>query len=110
MLATQAPQKIRGRSRNAHTAWRVLENKPPYSLLEIDIAKGVHHQIRVHAATMECPIVGDKLYNKKGSALLVPYHLLYCFSICLHTINGAPLHVNVSVPFRHTWYEWTADK
>jgi 23S rRNA-/tRNA-specific pseudouridylate synthase len=105
MLAADGHRRIRGRGLPAHTAWKVLENKEPFSLLEVVITKGVRHQIRVHLAALECPVVGDKLYNRKGSASLVPCHLLCCFAIAFHTPPHPEINVRVPVPFRRTWRE-----
>jgi 23S rRNA pseudouridine1911/1915/1917 synthase len=103
MFAADGRKRIRGRALPARTGWKVAETEPPFSLLEVEIAKGARHQIRVHLASMNCPIVGDMLYNRKGSAGLVPHHLLFCFSLSLCSIENEALDVNVPVPFRHTW-------
>ncbi len=47
----------------ATTRWQVLARRRGVSLVEFSIATGRTHQIRVHAAYLGCPIVGDPLYG-----------------------------------------------
>jgi 23S rRNA pseudouridine1911/1915/1917 synthase len=103
MLLAGAGRTIRGRALTAHTVWRRVDEKPPLALLEVTITKGVRHQIRLHLASLGCPIVGDRLYNRKGSTALVPFHLLYCFCVRMQSPAGEDLNVNVPVPFAGTW-------
>ena len=59
-----------GRDRlGAVTHWQVLAAHNGISLVEFRIDTGRMHQIRIHAASLGCPIVGDRLY---GSAERVP--------------------------------------
>lgn len=53
--------------RHAVTHWRVLEEfhvpgRPPASLVELTLETGRTHQIRVHLAHLNRPIVGDPVY------------------------------------------------
>lgn len=52
----------RGRQR-AITHWEVLSRHGPISLALFRIETGRLHQIRLHAAELGCPVVGDKLYG-----------------------------------------------
>jgi len=47
----------------AITHWEVLSKHGPISLVEFKIETGRMHQIRIHAAELGCPIVGDRLYG-----------------------------------------------
>lgn len=48
----------------AITNWRVREADARTSLLECRIETGRTHQIRVHMASLGCPIIGDRVYGK----------------------------------------------
>ena len=53
-----------GRERlRAITHWEVLAKRGPVSLVEFTIETGRMHQIRLHAAELGCPVVGDRLYG-----------------------------------------------
>ena len=53
-----------GRERlHAVTHWEVLGRNGPVSLVEFTIETGRMHQIRIHAAELGCPVVGDRLYG-----------------------------------------------
>lgn len=53
-----------GRDRlRALTSWRTLGRHDGISLVEFKIDTGRMHQIRIHAAELGCPLVGDKTYG-----------------------------------------------
>ena len=53
-----------GRERlRAVTHWEVLAKRGPLALVEFAIETGRMHQIRIHAAELGCPVVGDRLYG-----------------------------------------------
>ena len=53
-----------GRERlRAVTHWETLAKRGPVSLVEFTIETGRMHQIRLHAAELGCPVVGDRLYG-----------------------------------------------
>lgn len=56
----------------SRTRWRVLERRGPYALVEFRPETGRTHQIRVHAAHLGCPILGDPVYGRgTGSGTLL---------------------------------------
>jgi 23S rRNA pseudouridine1911/1915/1917 synthase len=64
-----------GGGREAATAWRLREESPFASLLEIRPETGRTHQIRVHLAHVHHPVVGDEAYGGvKRSFADVPPH------------------------------------
>lgn len=64
-------KKMSGKCRNgrrAVTHWQVLERFPDdrLTLVELNLETGRTHQIRVHFAEMNFPLVGDPLYGKSS--------------------------------------------
>jgi tRNA pseudouridine32 synthase/23S rRNA pseudouridine746 synthase/23S rRNA pseudouridine1911/1915/1917 synthase len=51
----------------SHTAYKLLRHSRDVSLLDINLLTGRKHQIRVHLAENDLPIVGDKKYGGKRS-------------------------------------------
>jgi 23S rRNA pseudouridine1911/1915/1917 synthase len=54
------------KSREAETGWRVQERFGGITLLELDLKTGRTHQIRVHCAAINHPIVGDPVYRPRS--------------------------------------------
>lgn len=51
----------------AITNWRVFDcNRPQSTAVECKIETGRTHQIRVHMASLGCPVIGDKVYGKSA--------------------------------------------
>lgn len=49
----------------AITNWRVFDcSRPQSTAVECKIETGRTHQIRVHMASLGCPVIGDKVYGK----------------------------------------------
>lgn len=64
-------KKMSGKARNskrAVTHWKVLKqyNVNRLSLIELQLETGRTHQIRVHFAEINCPLVGDPLYGNRS--------------------------------------------
>lgn len=55
----------------ATTAYRVVVSSSDYSLLSLELGTGRMHQIRIHLASIGCPILGDDKYGdfKKNRAV-----------------------------------------
>jgi 23S rRNA pseudouridine1911/1915/1917 synthase len=58
-------QAIVAGGRAARTHYRVLEELGSYSLLEARLETGRTHQIRVHFAAQQRPVLGDQLYGPR---------------------------------------------
>ena len=60
---------IISRGRQASTGYRVKQYMNGYSLLEVRIQTGRTHQIRVHFAAIDYPVIGDAVYGVKSTLL-----------------------------------------
>ena len=64
-------------SRRAVTHWRVMERFGRYTLIEASLETGRTHQIRVHMAYINHPLIGDLLYGPKKQTLFDKGQLLH---------------------------------
>lgn len=55
---------VAANGRNALSIWKVRQRFEKFTLLEIEIKTGRTHQIRVHLASINHPVVGDATYNE----------------------------------------------
>lgn len=96
------------------TLVRVVERRPPYTLVRCKPVSGRQHQIRVHLADAGYPIVGDKLYAhtdqifmsfcdrgitpELAALFLLPRHALHAASITFPHPRGHLLTVEAPLP------------
>ncbi|HWH79558.1 MAG TPA: RluA family pseudouridine synthase [Candidatus Binatus sp.] len=74
-----------GRTWSAQTIYRKLAEAKGLSLLEIEMATGVTHQIRVHLAAVGHPIVGDGIYRGSSTEKFgLQRHFLHAKALELH--------------------------
>jgi len=85
------------RGKLSHTAYKVLGHSQGISLLDIHLLTGRKHQIRVHLAEHNLPIVGDKKYGGKRSA--VRRLALHAKSLAFdHPHSGEPCFFETRMP------------
>jgi 23S rRNA pseudouridine1911/1915/1917 synthase len=106
---------VRKGGKPALTNWRVLERFGPATLIEVRLATGRTHQIRVHFSDRGHPLVGDPLYGGRGkkqlsareperrlaAALLegLPRQALHASELAFrHPVTGRALRWTSSVP------------
>ena len=65
--------------KRAVTYYRTLKTYPDYSLVELNLATGRTHQIRVHMAHLGHPLLGDDLYG--GRRDLITRHALHAYRL-----------------------------
>lgn len=56
--------KVAGHGRSALSLWKVRQRYGKFTLLDVEIKTGRTHQIRVHMAYINHPVVGDEIYNE----------------------------------------------
>ncbi len=55
---------VAANGRHALSLWKVRKRFEKFALVEVDIKTGRTHQIRVHLASINYPVVGDATYNE----------------------------------------------
>ena len=82
----------------AVTGYELLASEKNLSLLRVRPETGRTHQIRVHLASMGCPLAGDFLYGEENPAL-IPRPALHMERLrLLHPLTKAPLSFCAPVP------------
>lgn len=56
--------KVATSGRSALSLWKVRSRYDKFTLLDVEIKTGRTHQIRVHLAYINHPVVGDEIYNE----------------------------------------------
>ncbi|HUI08486.1 MAG TPA: RluA family pseudouridine synthase [Verrucomicrobiae bacterium] len=69
------------RGRPSLTEYRVLKQWDRFALVELILHTGRTHQIRVHLAHIGHPVVGDAVYGRPRSAILVARPLLHAYKL-----------------------------
>jgi 23S rRNA pseudouridine1911/1915/1917 synthase len=69
------------KGRSAVTEYHTLEAFPNHTLLEAYPLTGRTHQIRLHMAFLECPIVGDTVYGHRRPTLPLERQFLHAFRL-----------------------------
>lgn len=72
---------VRADGKPAVTHYRVLQEAPDCTLLELTLETGRTHQIRVHMAHIGYPLLGDALYG--GDLTQMQAHALHCGRLTL---------------------------
>jgi 23S rRNA pseudouridine1911/1915/1917 synthase len=92
-----AYDRERPNAKKAILKYRTIGHSDNYTLLEVQLMTGRHHQIRCQLAAMGCPIKGDLKYgaprsNPDGSISLLSHRVEFIHPVSKETITAvAPL-------------------
>lgn len=76
-----------------------LKEYDDYTLAAFQLETGRTHQIRVHMASINAPLVGDTLYNDKLSANRLPRQALHAYRISfVHPVTGKRMKFTAPIP------------
>ena len=84
-------------SKLARLSYKVIARSQNYTLLEVRLLTGRHHQIRCQLAHIGCPIRGDLKYgarrsNPDGSISLLAHHIEFVHPVSRQTLSfSSPL-------------------
>ena len=76
------------KGRMAVSIYKTVERFPSHTLVEVNILTGRTHQIRLHMAFLECPVVGDRVYGRKKLSLPVSRQLLHAHRLKIDLPDG----------------------
>jgi len=85
----------------SQTEWKLMGRDGRVAWLELKPLTGRSHQLRVHLASMGCPILGDRLYGAGTADLLAPTLCLLSRSITLPLYHNKPPISAVAPPPEH---------
>lgn len=90
-------------SKKAMLRCRVIGHSDRYSLVEVHLLTGRHHQIRCQLAAIGCPIKGDLKYgaprsNPDGSISLLSHRVEF-----IHPVSKEPIVVESPLPADPLW-------
>jgi len=94
-------------AKKAILKYRIIGHSDNYSLLEVNLMTGRHHQIRCQLAAMGCPIKGDLKYgapksNPDGSISLMSHRVEF-----IHPVSKEPIVVEAPIPDDPLWQALT---
>jgi len=94
-------------AKKAILKYRTLSHSDNYTLLEVRLLTGRHHQIRCQLAAMGCPIKGDLKYgaprsNPDGSISLMARRVEF-----VHPVSKEPITVEAPCPNDTLWQALT---
>ena len=87
------------RGKEAVTHWQVVERFRGYTHIRCRLETGRTHQIRVHMAHINHPILGDMVYGRKKPELGQSSQCLHASALCFqHPRTGMPFLVESPLP------------
>lgn len=95
-------------SKKAILHYQVINTSDRYTLLEINLMTGRHHQIRCQLSQMGCPIKGDLKYGAKRSNQDGSISLLARKIEFVHPVSKENIRVEAPVPEDNLWQVHTS--
>ena len=100
---SHAYQRPKGDGKEAILAYQAVGASTNYTLVEVDLKTGRHHQIRAQLSAIGCSIKGDLKYgakrsNKDGSISLHSRRVEFA-----HPVGGKTISVTAPVPNDSLW-------
>jgi 23S rRNA pseudouridine1911/1915/1917 synthase len=84
--------------KDAKTEFKIVKRFSGYTLLQAKLYTGRTHQIRVHLAYINHPIVGDQLYGKKNK-FNIKHQMLHAYQLeLIHPTTGKKVVFNAELP------------
>jgi 23S rRNA pseudouridine1911/1915/1917 synthase len=84
--------------KDAKTEFRIVKRFSGYTLLQAKLYTGRTHQIRVHLAYINHPIIGDQLYGKKNK-FNIKHQMLHAYQLeLIHPSTGKKVVFNADLP------------
>lgn len=93
-------------SKKAILRYKLLANSKRYSLLEVQLLTGRHHQIRCQLSAMGCPIKGDLKYGAKRSNPDGSISLLSRRVEFVHPVSKDPIIAVSPLPADPLWQKF----
>ena len=78
--------------------YEVLKKSESFSLVKLIPETGRTHQLRVHMASLGCPLAGDWLYGEENHALIARPALHSYALRLIHPITGEKLQLTAPIP------------
>jgi len=92
-------KKVAAGGRPSRTHYRVVRDLQVASLLDLDLETGRTHQIRVHLAAIDHPVVGDRTYSRRKDPVPAPRMFLHAHRLRFkHPVSGLETIVESELP------------
>lgn len=86
-------------SKEAISHYKVLDRFDDYTLVEVNLETGRTHQIRVHMAYINHPIVGDQVYSKGKNEFGLSKQMLHAYKLGFtHPKTGKYMEFETELP------------
>jgi 23S rRNA pseudouridine1911/1915/1917 synthase len=98
--STRMAVQVEGRPARTHYRRTAHWSGAGLSMLDVSLETGRTHQIRVHLASINHPVVGDRVYGRPGPGGVDPHRVwLHAFHLGFdHPITGEPVSIDSPLP------------